>query len=234
MSSSRSAPTPATPQTAGQPASASSRLWRWRRAAAGTHLAVSLGGGALAGLASAPLLGWFTAGLLAWVVTAAVFLVGTWLSVRRLDATETASLAAPEDGSRPLRDLTLLVISVGTLLTVALVIFRVHQTPPGRTALAVASVAASWFVVNTVYTLRYAALYYSDPPGGVEFAGRADPTYRDFAYLAFTIGMTFQVSDTALQTTDVRMTVLRHALMSFVFDVVIIAVTVNVVAGLST
>ena len=183
--------------------------------------------------ASAPLLGWVTAGLLAWVVTAAVFLVGTWLSVWRLDAAETAWLAAREDGSRPLRDLTLLAISVGTLLTVTLVIFRVHQTPPGRTALAVASVAASWLVVNTVYTLRYAALYYTDPPGGVEFTGGDDPTYREFAYVAFTVGMTFQVSDTSLQTTEIRMAVLRHALMSFVFDVVIIAVTVNVVAGLS-
>ena len=219
---------------AGQPAAARSRRDRWRDASAGTHLAVSLGSGVLAGVVSAPLLGWVTAGLLAWVVMAGVFLVETWLSLRRLDAADTAWLAAREDGSRRLRDLTLLAISVGTLLTVALVIFRVHHTPPGRTALAVASVAASWGVVNTVYTLRYAALYYTDPTGGVEFAGRAAPTYRDFAYLAFTIGMTFQVSDTPLQTTDIRMTGLRHALMSFVFDVVIIAVTVNIVAGLST
>lgn len=64
-------------------------------------------------------------------------------------------------------------------------------------------------------------------------SGGDDPTYREFAYVAFTVGMTFQVSDTSLQTTDIRMTVLRHALMSFVFDVVIIAVIVNVVAGLS-
>jgi uncharacterized membrane protein len=219
---------------AGQPAAARSRRDRWRGASAGMHLAVSLAGGALSGAASAPLLGWVTAGLLAWVVMAGIFLVETWLSVWWLDAADTAWLAAREDGWRPLRDLTLLVISVGTLLTVALVIFRVHHTPPGRTALAVASVAASWLVVNTVYTLRYAGLYYTDPPGGVEFAGRDAPTYRDFAYLAFTIGMTFQVSDTPLQTTEIRMTVLRHALKSFVFDVVIIAVTVNVVAGLST
>ena len=68
----------------------------------------------------------------------------------------------------------------------------------------------------------------------MEFAGRDAPTYREFAYLAFTVGMTFQVSDTSLQTTDIRMTVLRHALMSFVFDVVILAVTVNIIAGLST
>ena len=209
-------------------------LGRWRGAAAGTHLAASLAGGLLAGAASAPVLGWVTAGLLSWVVMAAVFLVTTWLSVWRLDAAGTAWWAARADGSRRLRDLTLLAVSVGTLLTVALVILRVHQTPPVRTALAVACVAASWLVVNTVFGLRYAQLYYTDPRGGVEFTGGDNPTYREFAYLTFTVGMTFQVSDTALQTTDIRMSVLRHALMSFLFDVVIIAVTVNIVAGLST
>jgi uncharacterized membrane protein len=102
-----------------------------------------------------------------------------------------------------------------------------------RTALGVACLAASWLVLNTVFTLRYARLYYPEPQGGVDFPGGADPVYRDFAYLGFTVGMTFQVSDTALQTTDIRVTVLRHAVMSFLFDVVIVAVTVEV-AGLTT
>jgi uncharacterized membrane protein len=118
--------------------------------------------------------------------------------------------------------------------TVALVIFRARQNPPERTVLAVACVAASWLVLNTVFTLRYARLYYTEPQGGVDFPGGADPVYGDFRYLGFTIGTTFQVSDTALQKTDIRMTALRHALMSFVFDVVIVAVTVNVVAGLTS
>jgi uncharacterized membrane protein len=233
MPGSRSAPTPASPPTAGPPPAATGRLGRWRRAAAGTHLAVSLAAGALAGGVSAPGLGWGTAGLLAWVVTAVAFLAGTWLSVWRLDAVDTAWLAAREDGSRVVRDLALLGISIGTVATVAMVIFRAQQNPPERTALGVACVAASWLVLNTVYTLRYARLYYTGTAGGVGFCG-GDPVYRDFTYLAFTIGMTFQVSDTALETTEIRLTVLRHALMSFVFDVVIIAVTVNVVAGLSS
>ena len=145
----------------GRPAAgATGRLGRWRRAAAGTHLAVSLAAGALAGIATAPALGWGTAGLLAWVVTATVFLAGT-LPVWRLDAADTSWLAAREDGSRAVRDLTLLGISVGTVATVVLVIFRVHQNPPVRTALGVACLAASWLVLNTVFTLRYAGLYYT-------------------------------------------------------------------------
>jgi uncharacterized membrane protein len=128
----------------------------------------------------------------------------------------------------------LLAVSVGTLLTVALVIFRAHEIGPLRTMLGVACVAASWTVVHTILTLRYARLYYSDPQGGMSFNQDTDPTFRDFAYVAFTIGMTFQVSDTEIQTVGIRSTVLGHALVSFVFDAVIIAVTVNVVAGLGT
>src|SRR3954452_17870191 len=81
MPGSRSAPTPASPPTAGPPPAATGRLGRWRRDGAGTLLAVSLAAGALAGGVSAPGLGWGTAGLLAWVVTAVAFLAGTWLSV---------------------------------------------------------------------------------------------------------------------------------------------------------
>jgi uncharacterized membrane protein len=97
----------------------------------------------------------------------------------------------------------------------------------------VAAIAASWLVVNSIFTLRYARLYYTEPRGGVDFDQDPDPTFRDFAYVAFTIGMTSQVSDTALRETEIRATALRHALTSFVFNTVIIAVTVNIVAGLS-
>ena len=98
------------------------------------------------------------------------------------------------------------------------------------------TVVLSWTVVNTVFLLRYADLYYSAPEeGGVAFAGgeaKDRPDYRDFAYLAFTIGMCYQVSDTSLRDRRVRRAVLQHALMSYVFGVVIIATGVNIVAGL--
>jgi uncharacterized membrane protein len=206
----------------------------WRSAPAGVHLLVSLVAGGIVGGVTLPRLGWATAGLVAWVAAALVFLVWTWVSLWSVGVEATASAAAREDGSRPVRDLTLIGISTGTVMAVALVIFRAHQNPPPLIVLGVVCIALSWLVLNTVFTLRYARLYYTEPRGGVDFNQEEDPTFPDFAYLAFTIGMCFQVSDTSLQKTAIRATALRHALTSFVFDAVIIAVTVNVVAGLGT
>jgi len=99
--------------------------------------------------------------------------------------------------------------------------------------LSVASIVLAWSVVHTVYSLRYAELYYKGPAGGVDFNAEGAPCYIDFAYLALTIGMTFQVSDTNLKTTNIRRTALRHALLSYAFGTLIIATTINLVAGLT-
>lgn len=100
--------------------------------------------------------------------------------------------------------------------------------------LAVVSVALSWALVHTLFTLRYASLYYFDEDGGVNFNQSTPPRYADFAYLAFTLGMTFQVSDTNLETAGFRATALRHALLSYMFGTVILATMINLVAGLSS
>ena len=91
---------------------------------------------------------------------------------------------------------------------------------------AVLTVVLSWTVMNTVYTLRYADQYFQSKPGGIAFGtedGQQQPGYRDFAYLAFTIGMTYQVSDTTLRDPQIRRTVLAHAILSYLFGVVIVA-----------
>ena len=87
-------------------------------------------------------------------------------------------------------------------------------------------------MVQTVFTSHYARLYYSQPAGGIDFNQGTPPRYVDFAYLAFTIGMTFQVSDTALQTSALRAVALRQALLSYLLGAVILATTINLVAGL--
>ena len=95
------------------------------------------------------------------------------------------------------------------------------------------SVLLSWLVVHTVFTARYARIYYTGPDGGVDFHQDEPPCYSDFAYVAFTIGATFQVSDTDLTSNEMRRTVLRHMMVSYLFGAFIIAVTVNLLAGLA-
>ena len=90
----------------------------------------------------------------------------------------------------------------------------------------------SWAVVHTVFALRYAHLYYTDTPGGIDFKQEPMPDYHDFAYVAFTVGMTFQVSDTDINTRPMRRAILRHALLSWLFGAIIVAMTINLIAGL--
>ncbi len=125
------------------------------------------------------------------------------------------------------------MVAVG--LTVGLARQEVGSERWTLVTIAAVTVVLSWTTVNTVFLLRFADLYYSSPPGSVDFIGvdgTAGPDCRDFAYLAFTIGMCYQVSDTSLRNRRIRRTVIIHALMSYVFGVAIIATGVNIVAGL--
>ncbi len=95
------------------------------------------------------------------------------------------------------------------------------------------SVALAWGLTQTAFTLRYAHLYYreNDGVGGVSFPGQDQPTYFDFAYFAFTIGMCFQTSDVCVTSPTIRRTVLLHAIISFVYNTAIIAFVLNLVFG---
>jgi len=177
------------------------------------------------------------AALVGWGVAALTFEIWAWLSLGRFDGHDTQSHATREDPSRTASDLLILGANLGSLGAVASVVIDSSSATGADKAwlgaLALASVAVSWVLVQTLFTLRYARLYYGDQPGGVDFNGPEPPAYADFAYLAFTMGMTYQVSDTNLQTREFRRTVLRHGLLSYVFGSVILATTINLVVGLS-
>jgi len=178
---------------------------------------------------------WSVAALFASDTAAAVFVIWVWLSVISRDATTTARIARSEDASRAAAEAILIGAGAASLVAVAFVLGEAGRThAPGRgllTALALASVALAWTSVHTVFMLRYARIYYSPPDGGIDFHDEA-PDYRDFAYLALTIGMTFQVSDTDLLGKRVRRVALHHALLSYVFGTGIVAITVSSVAAL--
>jgi uncharacterized membrane protein len=180
---------------------------------------------------------WWLVPLTGWDIAAFVFLSWIWRSLWSLDETETAEQAKREDPGRPTADLLLIGASIVSLLAVGLVLVRSsHETGAAKlllVGLAVLSVVLAWGIVHTVFSLRYARLYYAGRPGGVDFNEETAPRYTDFAYLALTIGMTFQVSDTDLTTKDIRRTALRHAMLSYTFGALIIALTINLIAGLS-
>ncbi len=192
--------------------------------------------GLLAGGIGATFGSWQLAVLVGWDVLAATFVGWVLVSVVWFTADQTRERATREDDGRVSTRILLLSASVVSLVGVALALFKAsNANTKGQAMLTIVSVltvALSWMVVHIVFMLRYAHEYYTEPVGGIDFKSDDAPDYQDFAYFAFTIGMTFQVSDTDVQGRKVRRTVLRHALLSYLFGAVILAVVINVIAGI--
>jgi uncharacterized membrane protein len=192
--------------------------------------------GVVVGVVVSNRLTWYVAPVAGWGAACIVYLVWLWAVIGGLDADKTRAHATREDPGRAVSELLVLIASIASLAAVMVVLLRahtVHGFSQGLLAgVAVASVALSWTLIHTLYTVRYARLYYGDPVGGIDFNQEEPPRYSDFAYLAFDLGMTFQVSDTTLKSSQFRSIVLRHTLLSYVFGSVILATVINLVAGL--
>ena len=186
-----------------------------------------------------PFMTWGLALAGGWNAAALTFLLIVWPIIIRADSSRAPQLAAREDQTEGSARVLLVGASVASLLGAgyALHLAGQHSGAPRVLLIgaAVLTVVLSWAVINTVYTLRYADQHFRSTPGGIEFAtegGQPHPSYRDFAYVAFTIGMCYQVSDTTLRDRRIRRTVLAHALLSYLFGVVIVGGSVNLIAGL--
>ncbi len=182
-------------------------------------------------LAYAPAVGWIT--------VAAVYLAWTWLVTWRMDpdATRQHALFHERDGTRRTAHAIVLTASIASLGGVGYLLWATSGAKPDLAAAVVGilSVFASWFTIHTVYMLRYARLYYTAPDPkapGIDYEGNP-PTYFDFAYLAFTIGMCYSISDNVLSNRKLRMTVLSQAMVSYLLGTIIIATTINLVSGLA-
>jgi uncharacterized membrane protein len=202
-----------------------------------TKLLVSLGAGVVGGAAAVLAGVGRMAPLTGWDILALVYAGWTWSTVWRLDPASAEAEANREDPSRDQADLVLLGAAIASLAAVGVVLFGAGGVSGNMkyllAGLALVSVFVSWALVHTVFTLKYARLYYSGTAGGIDFNDTGAPDYPDFAYLSFTIGMTFQVSDTNIQSRQIRRTVLRHAWLSFPLVAVIIATSINLVSGLA-
>ena len=195
---------------------------------------VSTVAGVVLGLGVSTAMDWQYGLLLGWITGMAVFVAWTWIILWPMGAYSTARHAVREDPGRALADVVVVLAAVASLVAVGLLL-TLGDSGGGKdvhAALSVASVILAWSSVHTMFATRYARLYYAGEDGGIDFNETEPPRYSDFAYLAFTIGMTFQVSDTDLKTKQLRATALRHALLSYLFGTFIIASMINLLAGL--
>jgi len=207
-----------------------------RRSPAGTRVASALLGGAVAGVVASLLTPLSASILLGWDVAVLIYLAWTWSAIQGLDPEVTAQLAKREDPSTPVADLVVIGAGTAMLAAVGFALAKAGEATVGMKAylvtLGLVSVVLSWAVVHTVFALKYARAYYSEPAGGIEFNEDEPPNYIDFGYYAFTIGMTFQVADTNITSRAVRRTTLHHALLSYLFGSVLLGLVINVVATL--
>ena len=159
----------------------------------------------------------------------------TWLRIRGMDADGVREHAQREDPGRGIGDIVLLLACIAAVVGVGFLLLASSdpQEAPRDALVGVLAVIGSWFVAHMLYTLRYAREHVADPEHGIDFSGD-DPTYRDFAYVAYTIGMTYQVSDTGFQSRAMRATALAHALLSYFLGAVVIACTINLIVQLAS
>ncbi len=172
--------------------------------------------------------------LLAFDIAAMVFLGSTLQMIIRAETRSMRQRARKEDESY--WGLLLSGAAVAAVALIALAI-ELHAGKSGsmlEVVLAASSLLLTWMFLNTLFALHYAHEYYGDSGGknsGLEFPGTKEPDYWDFIYFAFVIGMTFQVSDVQINERGIRRVALAHAVIAFFFNVVIIALSVNVLAS---
>ena len=180
---------------------------------------------------------WTIAALGGWNALGITVGLIAWRGITTCDALATARRAAAEDPGRTSVYVIVVLTSSASILAATVLVSRARDSHPNVILLLVlclATVIVSWTLTHTAFTLRYAHLFYREDDegvGGIEFPGGENPCYSDFAYLAFTIGMCFQVSDMTLSSRQVRKVVLLHAALSFFYNTAILAFVLNLVFG---
>jgi uncharacterized membrane protein len=217
------------------PNPAEARVNSWGR------LAAVVAVGAAVGFA-VPVQGWLLRLVSGWDAAALTLIAVSWRTILRSTSAQTHARAASEDPGRAGLGLVALAASAVSLGVAAFVLERAAKLMPGApgvaVAIAVTAVVGAWFLTHTVYAFRYAHLYYScdepggEPDGGLEFPGDHAPNDRDFAYFAFVLGMTFQVSDVQISSPRLRWAALWHGVISFWYNAAVLALTLNVIGGL--
>jgi uncharacterized membrane protein len=182
--------------------------------------------------------------LITWIAFALAIIIMDWIIIWKAHPREIRKIARLQDSSRSLIFLVVLaccVISLGAILfLLSSSKGQAHGNVTGHVLLAMGSVVVSWWLVHTLFAMRYAHLYYDTdtddgekkPYGGLQFPEETQPDYLDFVYFSFVIGMTFQVSDVEISARDIRRLALLHALISFAFNTAIVALSINIISSM--
>jgi len=202
---------------------------------AAIRLALSTLVGVVVGLTALPVSDPPLAVLCGMTAVPAAFVLSGTVVLWPMDAQDTLRNARREDVRPHVQELVVVAVTLGSLA--AIVVLLVLSGSGARNlaaAVGLVGVFMNWAMLHLMYTARYAHLYYSEPVGGIDFNADEPPGYRDFFYFSYNLGMTYQVSDTAVSRPDIRAVVLRHTLLSYVFGTVILAATINLVTGVVT
>ena len=176
-------------------------------------------------------------------LAATAFLTAMWIMMARATTPDMRRRAQFEDEGRHVVLALSAAVASAILLAITLELHGIRDRPLSdaglRVALSGVTILLAWFFMNTMFALHYAHFFYGDADGpadaearGLAFPGRAEPDYWDFLYFSFVIGMTFQVSDVQIESHRLRRVGLAHGVLAFFFNVVVLALTINIVAGL--
>jgi uncharacterized membrane protein len=181
--------------------------------------------------------------LVTWICFAFSLIIPQWIVILSVHPKDVRKIARLEDSSRTFIFLFVIFASLVSLGAIIFLLKSDKTLSPSEITqhvlLTTGSVITSWWLVHTVFTLRYAHLYYNanatndvKAAGGLQFPEEDEPDYLDFVYFAFVIGMTFQVSDVEISSRPIRRLVLLHGLISFAFNTAIVALSINIISGL--
>lgn len=177
--------------------------------------------------------------LLSWDLGAAAYVCLAWLAILTANPELTRQRVQLFDQSAYVIFLVVLTAACVSMVGAGFLSGDIKQLSSAgkatRVALTAVAVFLSWALIHTVFTFHYAREYYGTAddavPGGLAFPNCETPAYIDFAYFAFVVGMTAQVSDVAVTSTSMRRTTLAHGVMSFIFNIAVLAVSINVISA---
>jgi uncharacterized membrane protein len=208
---------------------ASSRLW------------FALGAGFVAFMLTPEAVFYQTRALIAWNAGAIMYLALAWATIVRASAETTRLRARMQDSSRYIIFVLVLTAATISIIAIGFLVGNIKELPfwPRATRLTLCGFAllSSWLLIQTLFAFHYARRFYMsqrDPqyePRGLRFPGESDPDFLDFAYFSFVVGMTSQVSDVAVTGQHMRRITLMHGILSFIFNIAILAMSINIIAG---